>query len=143
MADFAQFGEAVGRGLGWPSETFLAAYLDNRQQATLSTLEDSILANVLLKQVERCFGLIEWCMPASEMLATLTLNLDRRIARSPSWPKTPAMFGNELRRLAPMLAENGLFVISKRTKKARLIVLTTRPERHLPEATIERNVSGG
>jgi hypothetical protein len=38
------------------------------------------------------------------------------------------MFGNELRRLAPMLAENGLFVISKRTKKARSIVLTARPE---------------
>jgi hypothetical protein len=143
MADFALFGEAVGRGLGWPRETFLAAYLDNRQQATLSTLEDSILANVLLKQVENCFGMVEWCMPASEMLATLTLNLDRRIARSPNWPKTPAMFGNELRRLAPMLAERGLFFISKRTKKARLIVLTTRPERRLPDATIQGNIPGG
>ena len=48
----------------------------------------------------------------------------------------------ELRRLAPMLAEDGLFVISKRTKKARLIVLTTRPERHLAEATIETNIPG-
>jgi hypothetical protein len=143
MADFARFGEAVGRGLGWPQETFLAAYLENRKLATLSTLEDSILANVLLKQVERCFGLIEWCMPASEMLATLTLNLDRRIARSPSWPKTPAKFGNELRRLAPMLAENGLFVMSKRTEKARLIILTTRPQRHLPEATTETNIPVG
>jgi hypothetical protein len=143
MADFARFGEAVGRGLGWPAETFLAAYLDNRQQATLSTLEDSILANVLLKQVEMGFGLMEWIYPASEMLAKLTLSLDKRIARSPSWPKTPAMFGNELRRLAPMLAVNGLFVISKRTKKARMIILTTRPERHLPEATIGTNASGG
>jgi hypothetical protein len=143
MADFARFGEAVGRGLGWPPETFLAAYLENRKLATLSSLEDSILANVLLKQVENCFGLIEWCMPASEMLATLTLNLDRRIARSPSWPKTPSKFGNELRRLAPMLAENGLFVMSKRTEKARLIILTTRPQRHLPEAAIATNIPGG
>jgi putative DNA primase/helicase len=143
MADFAQFGEAVGRGLGWPPETFLAAYLENRQQATLSTLEDSILANMLLKQVENGFGLMEWSMPASEMLATLTLSLDRRIARSPSWPKTPAMFGNELRWLAPTLAERGLFVMSKRTEKARLIILTTRPERHLPEPTIETNIPGG
>jgi hypothetical protein len=52
------------------------------------------------------------------------------------------MFGNELRRLAPMLAENGLFVILKRTKQARLIVLMTRPERHLVEATIETNIPG-
>jgi hypothetical protein len=143
MADFARFGEAVGRGLGWPPETFLAAYLDNRQQATLSTLEDSILANMLLKQVERSWGLLEWTMPASEMLAKLTLNLDRRIARSPSWPKSPAVFANELRRLAPVLAENGLFVLAKRTKKARLIVLTTRPERHVAEATDETNIPGG
>jgi hypothetical protein len=132
MADFARFGEAVGRGLGWPPETFLRAYLENRQQATLSTLEESILANMLLKQVEHCFGLLEWTMPASELLTRLTLKLDRRIASSPHWPKTPAMLGNELRRLAPTLAENGLFVIFKRTMKARLITLTTRPERHQP-----------
>lgn len=82
-------------------------------------------------------------MPASEMHAKLRLSLDRRITKSASWPKTPAKFGNELRRLAPMLAENGLFVMSKRTEKARLIILTTRPERHLPEATIETNIPGG
>jgi hypothetical protein len=32
------------------------------------------------------------------------------------------MFANELRRLVPTLAENGLFVIFKRTDKARLII---------------------
>jgi hypothetical protein len=53
------------------------------------------------------------------------------------------VFANELRRLAPTLAENGLFVIFKRSEKARLIILTTRPERHLAEATIETNVPGG
>ena len=82
-------------------------------------------------------------MPASEMLAKLTLSLDRRIARSPSWPKTPTMLSSELRRLAPTLAENGLFVIFKRTKKTRLIILTTRPHLHQPEATIETNIPGG
>jgi hypothetical protein len=143
MADFARFGEAVGRGLGRPPETFLAAYLDNRQQATLSTLEDSILANTLLKMVENSLGLVEWSMPASEMLATLTLSLDRRIAKSPRWPKTPIMFSSELRRLAPTLAENGLFVIFKRTEKQRLIILTTRPERHLADAPIATNIPGG
>ena len=44
-------------------------------------------------------GLLDWTMPASEKLANLTLSLDRRIARSPSWPKTPAILSNELRRL--------------------------------------------
>ena len=100
MADFALFGEAVGRGLGWAPETFLAAYLENRQQATLSTLEDSILANMLLKNVEQNYGLLEWCAPASELHSKLTLRLERRVANSSSWPKTPRVFANELRRLA-------------------------------------------
>jgi Bacterial Ig-like domain (group 3) len=37
---------------------------------------------------------------------------------------------------------NGVFVLSKRTKKARLIVLTTRPERHPADATIKTDVPG-
>jgi hypothetical protein len=44
-----------------------------RWQASLSTLEDSILANVLLKQVEMNWGLLEWTMPASKMLAKLAI----------------------------------------------------------------------
>jgi hypothetical protein len=36
----------------------------------------------------------------------------------------------ELRRLAPILAENRLFVIFKRNMKARSIAITTRTERH-------------
>jgi hypothetical protein len=60
MAGFARFGEAVGRGLGWQRETFPAAYMDNRQHATISTLEDLILANLLLKYVEMTWGLLEW-----------------------------------------------------------------------------------
>ena len=143
MADFALFGEAVGRGLGWAPGTFLAAYLENRQQATLSTVEDSILANTLLKHVKRNFGLLEWCAPATELHSQMTLDLDRRVAKSPSWPKTPRTFANELRRLAPTLAENGLFVIFKRTEKARLITLTTRPQLHLPEAANQSERSGG
>jgi hypothetical protein len=143
MADFALFGEAVGRGLGWAPATFLAAYLENRQQATLSTIEDSILANMLLKIVKQNLGLLEWCAPASELHTKLTLRLERRVANSPSWPKTPRLFANELRRLAPTLAENGLFVMFKRTDKARLIILTTRPHLHQSAATNQSEHSGG
>jgi hypothetical protein len=50
---------------------------------------------------------------------------------------------NELRRLALTLAENGLFVIFKRSKMTRLIILTTRPHLHQPEATIEGKITGG
>ena len=49
---------------------------------------------------------------------------ERKAIRSPSWPKTPAMLANELRRLAPMLREQGLRVDFSRTKYQRLITLT-------------------
>jgi hypothetical protein len=71
---------------------------------------------VLLKRVELNRGLLEWSSPASEMLAKLTRSLDRRIAKSLGWPKTPTTFSNELRRLAPTLAENGLSVVFKRNR---------------------------
>ena len=42
MADFARFGEAVGRGLGWPDGEFLGAYAENRREATMSAIEASV-----------------------------------------------------------------------------------------------------
>ena len=50
MADFARFGEAMGRGLGWPAGTFLRAYRENRREATASTIENSVLGTMLLKR---------------------------------------------------------------------------------------------
>jgi hypothetical protein len=49
MADYAIWGEAVGRGLGWAAGTSLAACNDNRNGATLADLLDSPLASALLE----------------------------------------------------------------------------------------------
>jgi hypothetical protein len=48
MADYAEWGEATSRGLGWGAETFLTIYNDNRKEATEKVLDDSPLASVLL-----------------------------------------------------------------------------------------------
>ena len=50
MADFARFGEALGRAQGWPAETFLSDYQENRVQATATTLDDSDLGTALLRR---------------------------------------------------------------------------------------------
>ncbi len=34
MADYAEWGEATSRGLGWGADTFLSTYNDNRKEAT-------------------------------------------------------------------------------------------------------------
>ena len=48
MADYAEWGEATGRGLGWGAETFMSTYNDNRKEATEVLLEDSPVATVML-----------------------------------------------------------------------------------------------
>ena len=127
MADFARFGEAVGRGLGWSPGTFLAAYQENRREATASTLEESMLAMILLRHVERNDGELNWKLSPTEMLYYLTRGVTDKTVLS-RLPKTPAMLGNELRRLAPQLGEHGLFVRFGKNRKSRMITLTTREE---------------
>jgi hypothetical protein len=126
MADFARFGEAMGRGLGWPAEAFLSAYQENRKEATASSLEESVLALKLIKDVELNGGFMNWTISARDMLRNLTDGF-RRGAGPAGMPKTPAMLGNELRRLAPQLREHGICVLFAKNRQSRLITITTRP----------------
>ena len=48
MADYAEWGEATGRGLGWGAGAFMSTYNDNRKEATEALLEDSPVASVVL-----------------------------------------------------------------------------------------------
>jgi hypothetical protein len=141
MADFAKWGEAVGRGLGWAPDTFLTAYTTNRRQATIPTLSDSAVANVL---VELGPGLQHppWrdCSP-TELFDQLTdyyqdTTLDwnghlspvvaRRkfVAALAHWPKDTRAFALELRRIAPQLRLHGLGIEFERGNGGRRIVFT-------------------
>jgi len=126
MADFACFGEAVGRGLGWPAETFLSAYNDNRQETTLTALEESVLATVLL-DMAAWGGLENWTRSATEMLEALSRYVDPKVRASGRWPKSPRVFSNELRRIAPQLRTRGISVEFTRTCNARLITINADP----------------
>ena len=83
MADFARFGEAVGRGLGWPDGRFLSIYLNNRREATASKLEQSPLGTVLLELLEAHGGSLDWTMPPAEALYIFTKAADKKVAASP------------------------------------------------------------
>jgi hypothetical protein len=126
MADFARFGEAVGRGLGWPANSFISAYSDNRWEATLGALEESALATVLLEWAE-FGGLQNWTSSASEMLPRIAKDVDPRVRGSARWPKTPRTFSNELRRIAPQLRARGISVKFTRSRHSRLITIHADP----------------
>jgi hypothetical protein len=86
MADFATFGEAVGRSLHWPAGAFLADYNDNRREATVTQLEDSMVAAVLLGNAHRLDG---WTGSASELLSMLTRGVGKRVATSSAGRNRP------------------------------------------------------
>ena len=124
MADFARFGEAVGRGLGWPAETFLSIYGDNRREAASASLEDSPLARVLLESAELGGLRKDWKLSPTEMLEELTRDVPRRVRMSAQWPKTVRAFSDDLRRIAPQLRTRGISVEFGRTNASRLITIS-------------------
>ena len=74
MADFAKWGEAVGRGIGWGSVTFISTCEDNRMAATEGSLADSVVARAV---VEFAFERLEWDGTPTQLFETLTDYVDR------------------------------------------------------------------
>ena len=126
MTDYAFFGEAVGRGLGWPTGSFLSAYNDNRRDATIATLEDSLVGTALLRLV--CPVVKQWSGTTAKLHAALAKVVDKRITASAPWPKTSSALGNELRRIAPQLRMHGISISFKKIRDGRLVTFTTAPD---------------
>ena len=123
------------RALGRPPGTFIAAYTDNRKDSSRAAIEDSPLGTHLLETFAASGGSVSLIESPSEMLRTLGEAAGRRITRSPRWPKSPAMFGNELRRLAPQLRTHGIHVTFTKTRKTRLIAIESRRRSDYSPAT--------
>ena len=121
MADFAAFAEAVGRALGWGEGTVLADYNANRQDATATQIEESALATAMLETAPARGAVLNWIGTATDLLATLSERVGKKVASSAGWPKSPGWLTNELRRIAPQLRINGLYVTFERTGGKRLI----------------------
>jgi energy-coupling factor transporter ATP-binding protein EcfA2 len=130
MADFAEWGEATSRGLGWGAETFVSTYNDNRKQATDVVLDDSPLAIVLLTAARKG---INWSGTPVSLFQVMAQVAGKKITAGARWPKSVHAFGNELRRIAPQLRLHRLSISFERGHSGRIITLksegatTTRP----------------
>jgi hypothetical protein len=119
MADFALFGEAVCRGLGYEEGKFLDVYRSNRKAANESALEDSHVAGAIRELV----AVRGWMGTATELKDALELIVTKKIADSERWPKSPRGMSGTLRRLAPSLRQVGISVeFGDRTKKVRSVI---------------------
>ncbi len=108
MADFAHWGEAVSRGLGWEAGSFLAQYKANRREACSWALGDCPVAEALR-------GLLDYFErpmeeTASELLALLAGFVPPQIKKSAQWPKNARALSVVLRRIAPQLRTIGIVV---------------------------------
>ena len=141
MADYAKWGEAVGRGLGWASESFLSTYNDNRKEATLMVLDDSAVGSVLLQIAP--MKSTTWAGSSAELLAVLTKFVGKKVAASARWPKTATQFSNELRRVAPLLYMHGLSIQFSRNQEKRLILITRVEVPIIPASHVSSSGAGG
>jgi len=125
MADFAQWGEAVCRGLGWEAGLFLSEYNANRRDASLAALDDSPVGEAvrgLMDYTEQT-----WHGTASELLSLLGRFTAPHVRSSGRWPKSPLALSVMLRRISPQLGMIGISVKFDRGRDARLITLTSGP----------------
>ncbi len=104
MADFAVFGEAVCRGLGYEADKFLEAYRSNRKAANESALDDSCVATAIRELVAKS----SWSGTSSELKDALELIVSKKIADSDRWPKSPRGISGAIRRLSPALRAVGI-----------------------------------
>ncbi len=87
MADFAQWGEAVGLGLGWQPGAFLSEYNVNRSTACVLALEDCPVVRPLSKLVDRCDG--SYSGTASELIELWGASCQRQSPGRPNGPILP------------------------------------------------------
>jgi hypothetical protein len=120
MADFARFGEAVGRALDWGEGAFLKVYASNSERIRDLAADASPVASAIRTLMATSD---EWSGTTSDLLRELTNLIDEKEARSWNWPKTARKLSNELVRLAAILRQLGFRADRSETKTNRGFLL--------------------
>jgi len=108
MANFAKWVTAAEGKLHLPDgQTFLAAYNYNRQGAHQLAIEGSEFAITLIDVCRDDGG---FNATAGDVLDKVNAKASEAAIRSKYWPTTPKACSNQIRRLSPNLAANGIEV---------------------------------
>jgi hypothetical protein len=101
-------------------------YEANRRSASESELEDSPVAQAILRRMEWVTdfgGSDQWSATASEMLVELTKSKRKGVLGTGGWPKTPRAFSCAIRRLASAHRAVGINVTFYREDNPRMILI--------------------
>ncbi|WP_392337179.1 hypothetical protein [Loktanella salsilacus] len=120
MADFAKWVTAAEQTLGWPQASFLSAYGANRKEAEEAALECNAVASAILTMIQ---AQTHWEGTTADLITYLRKRYPAITEGSDAFPRQPAAFGTELRRIAPLLRSRGVSVTHTRTGKERRRVI--------------------
>jgi hypothetical protein len=120
MADFARFGEAVGRALGWGEGALLAAFERNQSTASVTVLEACPVVSAVLRLMSHQ---VAWSGTATELLERLRKLADESTVRNKEWPQKPNVLSNKLKRIAPALRAEGIEIEFGHSGKKKIITL--------------------
>ncbi len=123
MADFAEWGEAVMRGLGFAPGRFWTG-IATIGAACDSALDDNEVAQVLRGMIESASG--PWRGTASELLRLLAGHARQAATKTGQWPKTPKLLSSALRRILPQLRTIGIIINFDRIDNTRTITISRR-----------------
>lgn len=123
MADFAEWGEAFARALGYGEGVFLGAYLRNITAQHFEAIIAHPVGQALLDLMK---DRVEWSGTACELLAVLEeraegLKIDTK--KTKGWPKAANILSRRINELKTNLAEEGLEVVFDHNHTNRLITI--------------------
>lgn len=123
MADFAKWGVAIEKHLGFPEGTFLRTYEKNREEGVCTAIEASPVVRLLHGYLE-CSG--SFYGTASELLAALHRRAQAAeplALKNPRFPKSASQLSAEVARMEPALSKLDISVERSRTNTTRLLRL--------------------
>ncbi len=120
MADFARWVTAAEPGFGWPEGAFMEAYEANRAQVGEAALQGSLVALAVLHLAEEAKT---WRGTATELLREVRSRCSAFTDDRHAVPRQPNRLSGELRRVAPLLRQQGVQVsyIREGRERTRLI----------------------
>ncbi len=116
MADFGRWAPPAEPALRWPHGAFLAAYGANRREAEETALDGNVVASAILALMTEAGT---WRGTAAELILHLRKRYPTLTEASEAFPRQPAAFGAELRRVAPLLRGKGVVISHDREGKGR------------------------
>lgn len=116
MADFAHWGTAVERGLGWPRGSFMSAYNRLLDAGAEEMVESSAVTQALLSILRVSSG--AWRGTARQLLVDLNEHVDPDGSDRKEMPRSPRGVAAALQRYAGVLRRVGIRLIGPRAARS-------------------------